>query len=74
MYTGLQASDIRIHHFSDQLLERCLCGPTQFLKGLSWVALQHINLGRAQEARVDYNVLLRGQSNVCEGEIAELLN
>jgi hypothetical protein len=50
---------IRLHHHPDQVLEGDGGLPAELSSGLDGVALRQLDLGRAQQRRIDDDVLAR---------------
>src|ERR1044072_3741059 len=64
--------DVRVSHHARHLLEARARHPAELLARLGRVADQVLDLGRAQEARIDPDVMLGGEPRVLEGDLHEL--
>ena len=72
MQVALEQREVGVDHHPHQLLERGPSASTQLLLGLGGVADQQVDLGGAEEALVDDDVVLVVEADVAEGELAEL--
>jgi hypothetical protein len=63
---------VGLHHECHQLAERGLWRPPQLRLRLAGVADQQVDLGRAQEGRVDHDEVLPGEARRLEGGLHEL--
>ena len=63
---------VRVDHLGDHVGQADLGGPAELLVGLGGVAEQHVDFGRAHEARIDLHFLFVVQADMVEGELAEV--
>src|SRR5688572_13070338 len=62
---------VGIHHHPDQLGERHLRLPTEFLLCLGGITDEHVHLGRAKELLILNDVLLPIETHVSEGDLTQ---